>query len=140
KLRQKRADLFGRRQRIEHRLEGVDVVAPEIPWVEARALRVHLRVRELLEELHGEQEARWGSARPAQRGLWRLDAVEGRVDLDGVEPLSVGREFVEAAAAARAGCGIEQALPGAFARWVAPSRRADANHRCPAYVRPFRAS
>src|SRR5678815_1146755 len=84
-------------------------------------------MREFLVQLHGEIEARTRTLDPraADFGAWL--AVERRIDLDGIEVLRVEPQFVEVARAValRAGGRIEQAVPSARSRRIAPPRCAN---------------
>src|SRR5688572_14356783 len=87
-------------------------------------------MRELLEQLQRELEARGCALDPFLDGRDRGHAIERGVHLDGVEMLRVERELVElrgAARPARRRLRIEDPVPRALARWIAPSGRADAD-------------
>src|SRR5687767_6590674 len=67
-LREKRAELVRRRERIDRAAELVDIGLSEAPRIAAGRLLEHLRVSELLIELQRELEATGRAVRPALRG------------------------------------------------------------------------
>src|SRR5919109_1860243 len=128
KLREQRAELVRRCERLDRAAELVHVLVSEVPRILSGCLVEHFRVRELLKQLERELEAGRRAPRPPLRRLDRWHAVERRVNLDGVEMLGVEREPVDLQPSARARLGgIEDAVPRALAGGIAPAGRADAN-------------
>ena len=138
KLREQRTKLAGGCQRLEPGFELIDVGAVDSRervellgrgrQVAQAARLVHAGVRELLIQLERELESRRRSLRPAAACIGTWGAVEAGVHLHGVEVLGVVRELVEPGHRRLAALpqGIEQAVPRALARRVAPAGRADA--------------
>src|SRR5262245_5432866 len=95
----------------------------ELPRVLASRRAESFRVCKLLKEFEGELKAARSAGGPPL-GRFRCGRpVETRIDLDGVEVLSVERELIEFAACARAAlCAgrVEHPVPGSLPRWVTP--------------------
>src|SRR5436309_11664150 len=107
------AEPTGLHQRIEIVSKGFHVAGDELRFL----------VREAAKDFRSELEIgiAFHTTNPAPRVCWRRDAIEGRIDLDGVEKRGQIGECVEARSVGR----IDGSLPVA----VAPASGTDADCR-----------
>ncbi len=105
-------------QRRDALTKQVNIGARDVPLVDATALQVHVRMRELLVELHGELEVVGRAPAPALGERDLRHPIERGVDLDAPEPPGVERQLVEPTWPRLR---IEHAIPRALAARIAPT-------------------
>ena len=125
-LRQQRAELAGRRQRLDRGAELVDVLLRRASTGRRPVAFWNISGWVNFWNSLSENSNPAASARPTPRTVGRRRApVERRVDFDGVEVLGVERAARRSRRGARSTArrhGIEDAVPGAFARTGSSSR------------------